>query len=447
MTAAREIIPAPDPWDTAQRLSHLPHLCFLDSSDRHPIRGRFSYVAANPCRWLSSENFPTDRDLTRIQRPAIPGLPPFQGGWIGLLGYSLNRKLEAIPKNRFDDLPVASSSWGRYETVIAWDHHQDRCWLLGEHDPAIERALAKPLADPHRRHATPGPLAAPSVRQDRFSVPVVSNFSRDDYQAAVARAIDYVHAGDIFQVNLSQRLTTPLVHHPLTHYGRLRSASPAPFGAYFDLGETQILSASPEQFLKIDASGDVVTRPIKGTRPRGKNEEDDRRLLAELVNSPKDLAENVMIVDLMRNDLGRVCQWGSVRVTRICEVETHSYVHHLVSEVRGHLGPGGSPLELFRACFPGGSVTGAPKVRAMEIIAELEPTARGPYCGSMVWLGDDGAADSSILIRTMTAAHGYLQFPVGGGIVADSTPQHEFEETLHKAAGMVKALLSVTTKE
>lgn len=445
MTAAREIIPAPDPWDTAQRLSHLPHLCFLDSSDRHPIRGRYSYVVANPVRWHASENFPTDRELTRVQRPTIPGLPPFQSGWIGLLGYGLNRKLEAIPNNRFDDLPVSSSSWGRYETVIAWDHHQDRCWILGEHDPSIEQALAEPPSQPPRGNSTRQPLAAPSVRQDRLAVPVDSNFSRDEYKAAVARAIEYVQAGDIFQVNLSQRLTTPMLQHPLTLYGRLRSASPSPFGAYFDLGEAQILSASPEQFLKVDASGEVVTRPIKGTRPRGASDEDDRRLLAELVNSPKDRAENVMIVDLMRNDLGRVCRWGSVRVTRICEVETHSYVHHLVSEVRGSLAPQVSPLDLFRACFPGGSVTGAPKVRAMEIIAELEPTARGPYCGSMVWLGDDGAADSSILIRTMTAAHGYLQFPVGGGIVADSTPPHEFEETLHKAAGMVKALLPVTT--
>jgi para-aminobenzoate synthetase component 1 len=240
-------------------------------------------------------------------------------------------------------------------------------------------------------------------------------------------------------VNLSQRLLGRLREHPLDLYGRLRRRNPAPFSCYFDLGDFQIVSASPEQFLRVTDSA-VVTKPIKGTRPRGATPEEDAALVRELLNSPKDRAENVMIVDLLRNDLGRVCEYGSVRVPKVCEVETYRYVHHLVSEVRGKLRPGMTPFDLLRAAFPGGSVTGAPKVRAMEIIAELEPTARGPYCGSIGFIGFDGAMDSNILIRTFTAGRGWLQFPVGGGIVADSDPAAEYEETLHKAAGLLRAL-------
>jgi para-aminobenzoate synthetase component 1 len=199
------------------------------------------------------------------------------------------------------------------------------------------------------------------------------------------------------------------------------------------------VSASPERFVKV-TDGEVETRPIKGTRPRGSTSEEDRRLAEELRLSAKDRAENVMIVDLLRNDLGRVCDFGSVRVPRVCEVESFRFVHHLVSEVRGRLRPDQTPLDLLRAAFPGGSVTGAPKVRAMEIIAELEPTARGPYCGCLGYIGFDGAMDTNILIRTFTAAQGWWQFPVGGGIVADSDPQREYEETLHKGAGLLRAL-------
>jgi len=233
---------------------------------------------------------------------------------------------------------------------------------------------------------------------------------------------------------------TPMTEHPLELYGRLRQVSPAPFSCYFDAGACQIISASPERFLKVSARGEIVTQPIKGTRPRGKTPADDAALIADLMTNPKDRAENVMIVDLLRNDIGRVAEYGSVRVPRVCELETYSYVHHLVSEVRGQLRKDKTPYDLLRAAFPGGSVTGAPKVRAMEIIAELEPTARGPYCGSLGFIGFNGAMDTNILIRTFTAAQGWLQFPVGGGIVADSSPEAEYDETLTKARGLLKAL-------
>jgi para-aminobenzoate synthetase component I len=226
-------------------------------------------------------------------------------------------------------------------------------------------------------------------------------------------------------------------------YLRLRETNPAPFAAYLDgrhvAGGVEVLSSSPERFLLADGE-QLETRPIKGTRPRGATPAEDRARAQELLDSAKDRAENIMIVDLMRNDLGRVCQYGTVRVPAVCRLESYRYVHHLVSEVRGRLRPGLGPVDLLKAAFPGGSVTGAPKVRAMEIIAELEPTARGPYCGALGYVGFDGTMDTNILIRTFTVARGWVQFPVGGGVVADSAPGREYEETLHKAEGLVRAL-------
>jgi para-aminobenzoate synthetase component 1 len=268
---------------------------------------------------------------------------------------------------------------------------------------------------------------------------VASSFSKRQFLAAVGRAIEYVHAGDCFQVNIAQRLLHPATLPPLELYGRLRQRNPAPFAGYFDLGDFVVASASPERFLKVQQN-DVETRPIKGTRPRGATPTSDRQQAMELLNSAKDRAENVMIVDLLRNDLGRVCQYGSVKVSELCRLESFQYVHHLVSVVTGRLRASLGPLDLVRAAFPGGSVTGAPKVRAMEIIAELEPTTRGPYCGSLGYVGFDGTTDTNLLIRTFTIGRGWIQFPVGGGIVADSTPEGEYRETLQKAEGLIQAL-------
>ncbi len=268
---------------------------------------------------------------------------------------------------------------------------------------------------------------------------VYSNFDHNGYCAAVRRAIEYIYAGDCFQVNLSQRLLHPATLPPLELYRRLCERNPAPFAGYFDLGDFALVSASPERFLRVE-DGRVETRPIKGTRPRGATPEEDQRQRDDLLRSAKDRAENVMIIDLLRNDLGRVCAYGSVQVEAVCRLESYRTVHHLVSEVVGRLRPGQGPIDLLRAAFPGGSVTGAPKVRAMQIIAELEPTVRGPYCGSLGYLGFNGSMDTNILIRTFMIGRGWMQFPVGGGIVADSTPQAEYEETLHKAEGLLRAL-------
>jgi para-aminobenzoate synthetase component 1 len=268
---------------------------------------------------------------------------------------------------------------------------------------------------------------------------VTSNFSAEQYLETVQRAIDYIRAGDVFQVNLAQRLSCPARGDAVSLYRRLRRCNPAPFAGYFDLGDFQIASASPERFLRV-LGGEVETRPIKGTRPRTGDPRADARAQSELLASEKDRAENVMIVDLLRNDLSRVCTAESVCVGELCGLEAYRHVFHLVSSVVGRLRPECSPIDLLRAAFPGGSVTGAPKIRAMEIIAELEPDARGAYCGSLGYLGFDGSTDLNILIRTITAGGGWWQFPVGGGIVAQSTPRLEYEETWHKAEGLIQSL-------
>ncbi|HYH65152.1 MAG TPA: aminodeoxychorismate synthase component I [Urbifossiella sp.] len=464
---AVELVPAPDPWAVARRLAHLQHLIFFDSAETHPDRGRYSYVAAGPRYGLLARSWHKMPEvLRRLNRRTIPDLPPFQGGFAGLFGYGIGRQFENIPAPRFDEFECPELLVWFYSWVISFDHQTGRAWLVASDFLGPDAVMAdgttrtppsyaarsikhvlEELDTPHGEWMWPRPYGTSVTTlglAPQYPLPgfpgVTSNFSRDGYIEAVARAVEYVHAGDCFQVNLSQRLLAPLREHPLDLYGRLRTLNPAPFAGYFDLGDFQLLSASPERFLRCHPDGSVETRPIKGTRPRGRTPEEDAAQLRDLVANPKDRAENVMIVDLLRNDLGRVCEFGSVTVPRVCEPETFRFVHHLVSEVRGKLRPGTGPFDLLAAAFPGGSVTGAPKVRAMEIIAELEPTARGPYCGALGWVGFDGAMDTNILIRTFTAGRGWVQFPVGGGVVADSDPRREYDETLHKAAGLLKAL-------
>jgi len=461
---AVELTPCPEAWSVARRLAFLPHLLFFDSAERHPLRGRYSFVAADPVEWI--ERRATDPDgpdpfaelkvkLARFPLETLAELPPFQGGIAGLFGYGLQHVIERVPRPRFDEISVPDLAVGIYDWVIAVDHALNRAWVICTGHPETEphrrgeqarRRLEEVQGYLSNRHDTlTTTMALISAKQLAPQFPllgregVTSNFDRAGYLAAVWRAVEYIHAGDCFQVNLSQRLLHPATLPPLELYRRLRECNPAPFSGFLHVGDFAIASASPERFLRV-AHGEVETRPIKGTRPRGRTSAEDQRLVEELRASPKDRAENVMIVDLLRNDLGRVCEYGSVRVTRVCEVETFPFVHHLVSEVRGGLRADRTPIDLLKAAFPGGSVTGAPKVRAMEIIAELEPTARGPYCGSLGYVGFDGTADANILIRTFTIGRGWMQFPVGGGIVADSDPAREYEETLHKAAGLLRAL-------
>jgi para-aminobenzoate synthetase component 1 len=477
-----ELTPTPEPWDVARRLAHLNRLLFLDSAQTHPGFGRYSFVTADPFEWLwargqrivasgkrcqAGDPFAMLADrLARFPAATIPGLPPFQGGIAGLFGYDLCHHLERLPRPSYDEFETPDLAVGLYDWVIAFDHAENRAWLISTGVPGTEPRrrhffAARRLKDV-RLQLRSGPRSyevpktsdvSPRLRLNqlapRWPVPhlpgLMSNFNRPAYLETIRRAIEYTHAGDCFQVNIAQRLLYPAPEHPLELYRRLRERNAAPFAAFLDLGDFVVASASPERFLRVASAGhqrpdDVDTYPIKGTRPRGTTPQEEQALVSELATSVKDCAENVMIVDLMRNDLGRVCAYGSIEVPAVCRVETFRYVHHLVSEVRGRLRSGMGPIDLLRAAFPGGSVTGAPKVRAMEIIAELEPTARGPYCGSLGYIGFDGSMDTNMLIRTFTIGRGWAQFPVGGGIVADSVPEREYEETWHKAEGLLQAL-------
>jgi len=436
------------PWDACRRLANRPHLLFLDSARADGRLGAYSFVSADPPAWLthgrheSGDAFARLRELWASRRAeTVPGLPPFQGGVAGLLGYDLCHHVERLPRPRFDEFATPDLAVGLYDWVLTHDHAARRSWLI-VHGPAERLRQVKGWLDgpPVTPPSLDGPRVEPALFHPLAGWPGVgSNLTRPEFEAVIARGIDYVHAGDCFQVNLSQRLLAPLTRPPLEVYARLRERNPAPFAGYLDLGGWAIASASPERFVRVRAA-EVVTRPIKGTRPRGPTPAEDEALKAELLASAKDRAENVMIVDLLRNDLGRVCAYGTVRPTEVCRLETYPFVHHLVSEVRGVLRPDRDAIDLLRAAFPGGSVTGAPKVRAMEIIAELEPTTRGPYCGCLGYLGFDGTTDTNLLIRTLTLGGGWMQFPVGGGVVADSSPAAEYDETLIKARGLLRVL-------
>ncbi|MGQ0635791.1 MAG: aminodeoxychorismate synthase component I [Planctomycetaceae bacterium] len=396
--------------------------------------------------------------MARFGTEPVPGLPPFQGGAAGLLAYDLNRAWERVPPPRRDEFRLPVLVAGLYDWVLAWDHVARRAWIIAQGFPETDGARRLDRAAARMTQVREALFAGLTRSQPPFQSEIrnpkseitnlhpapglpglSSNVSRDEYLRMVGRAIEYIHAGDVFQVNLSQRLLFPLNDDPLELYLRLRERNPAPFAGYFAHDDWAIASASPERFICV-VDGEVETRPIKGTRRRRPVPEADLFTRDELRESEKDQAENVMIVDLLRNDLSRVCRPGTVRVPALCRVEAYETVQHLVSEIRGRLQPGKSAWDVFPAVFPGGSITGAPKVRAMEIIAELEPTARGPYCGSLFYVGFDGRADSSILIRTFTIRNGWIQCPVGGGIVAQSDPEEEYAETLHKAEGMLRAL-------
>lgn len=448
------------PEDAFVALAGLPHAVFFDSAMRLAELGRYSYVAADPFDWIAVEADgtaairPLFSRLNQFRVTTVDGLPPWQGGAAGVIGYEVGRSLERLSRPRWDEFRQPALAMGLYDVAVAFDHKEGRTWAVSTGLPATgaerERRANDRLGELTRRlNSTPrpaSPVASALLRVDElapsFATPygrgVVSGFSRDGYLSAVDRVIECLRAGDAFQVNLSQRLLLADPGDPVAMYLRLRTKNPAPFAGYVDGGEWQVVSASPERFLHV-SDGEVETRPIKGTRPLG------AAAGAELLASVKDRAENVMIVDLLRNDLSRVCEDDSVAVPTLFGLERYAHVQHLVSVVTGRLRSDCGLADLLEATLPGGSVTGAPKIRAQEIIATLEPTARGAYCGAMAWIGfpdDRGkqAMDSSVLIRTLTRSRGWIQSPVGGGIVVQSDPAAEYEETWHKAAGLVDAV-------
>lgn len=439
--------PPPDPLELLERFAHRPCPALLDGAADHHDLGRYSYFSADPIATLRgvAGEWPILRDHLRATldlHPAIdPTLPPFQGGWIGWLGYELGAAFDRMLRAAADPLGLPDIALACYDWVVAWDHTAGRSWLIssgrgadGSCDPTrAQRRAAEVLATMHRAAAAGGGADAKAE--------ALPDFTPDGYRAAVAAVVDHVLDGDIFQANLSQRFTAPFTGSGVALYRRIRARSAAPLAAYLDHGDVQLLSASPERFLRLDAAtGAVETRPIKGTRPRGADAALDAALAAELEGSEKDRAENVMIVDLLRNDLARVCAPGSVAVPALCRLESHPTVHHLVSTVTGTLREGRDVFDLLAATFPGGSVTGAPKLRAMAVIAALEPVTRGAYCGAIGWLGFDGSCSFSIAIRTVTIARGLASFHAGGGITALSEPEAEYQETLDKAAALSAAL-------
>ena len=449
-----EVDPAPAVMHAVRSLADWPDLLLFDSALVQGSLGRYSLLTADPIERvrLPQPVFGSDPFVSLRNRcpPAMsaPGLPPFQGGWAGMMSYELGRCWERVPAARYDEFQLPVLSAGLYDWVLAWDHATGQAWIVAQNWPDSE--ASRRIADIRQRlvkqcddERLVQTAVAPHDLAPRWKSPwhehLWSNFAADDYLLALARVIEYIRAGDIFQANLSQRLLTPAPCGPMALYERLRTCNPAPMAGLYVCDDWAVISASPERFVQI-ANGGVTTRPIKGTRRRSARPEADLFTKDELRESEKDQAENVMIVDLLRNDLSRVCRPGSVRVPVLCGIETYATVQHLVSEVCGMLRDGLSAWDVFRAASPGGSISGAPKVRALEIIAELEPTVRGPYTGSLFYVSADGRADSNLLIRTFVLRHGWLQCGVGGGITAQSNPTDEYEETWHKAAGMLRAL-------
>ncbi len=458
--AVLERLPALDgiaPADAADAFRDLPGLALLESA-RPGRAARWSILTAQPVAVL--EGSPPGDDpfaearaaLARLDRsPLPPGAPPFAGGLVGHLGYDLGRRLEHLPAQAIDDQGLPDLRLGLHAWAIAWDGRDGRAFLAGRavdrDDGALERALAGVRARAEAGVRVPLRGEAPFPR-----LVFRSDTDRRGWEARVEAVRVAIAAGELYQANLTRRLVAAFTADPWPVFRRLRAGEPAAFAAYLDLGiaaggpvgaaasRRAIISASPEPFLALDAAGVVRTDPIKGTRPRGRTRAEDRRLAAELLASEKDRAENTMIVDVLRNDLGRVCRPGSVRVPRLWRLERTPSVQHLVSTVAGRLAPGRDAFDLLAATFPGGSITGAPKIRAMALIESLEPVRRGPYCGAALWVDGGGAMGSSILIRTFVADGRQLSLHVGGGITWRSDPAAEWEETRAKARGPLRAI-------
>ncbi len=380
--------------------------------------------------WHSPDPFATLAEVWRRFAKRGGQAGSFAGALIGYLGYELGGFLEKLPAPKADILKLPAMCLGAYDTAAFFDRRQRRAWVSGA-DASRATALAARLA------AAPRELPPPRTPALSWE----AEQSRAEAEANVRRIKDHIAAGDIFQANYTQRFLAkrPAGLDDFALYRRLRAISPAPFSAFLRCGDISIASASPERFLSLDGKGLVTAEPIKGTRPRGSDPAQDAALANALLASAKDKAENLMIVDLMRNDLSRVCEIGSVTVPHLCRLESFAQVHHLVSTVTGRLRGSATPIDVLRATFPGGSVTGAPKIRAMQIIRELEPSPRGAYCGAYGWIGFGGGADLAMTIRTLTLTPDWIAAQAGGGIVADSGPAAEYEESMVKIAPLLRA--------
>ncbi len=429
-----------------------PYAFLLESVEGGETIARYSFLGSNPFIVLRyRDGKPADfmqnvrQTMARFRAVRLPALPPFTGGAVGYFGYDMVRTVEDIPQNGLDDLGVDDAVLMFYRTVLAFDHvrHQIHIitnLLVDETSEPIETQYQNAMAEiAGIETLLRAPFEVPSVTASEGDLVINSNFAKDDYLKAVTAAKEYIAAGDIFQVVLAQRFEVELPASPFDVYRALRVVNPSPYMYFLKMPDTFIVGSSPEMLVKV-RNGEISYRPIAGTRPRGKDEAEDEKFAQELLADEKERAEHVMLVDLGRNDLGRVSKYGTVRVEDFMFIERYSHVMHLVSSLKGELREGLDRWDTLMACFPAGTVSGAPKVRAMEIIDELEPTKRGVYAGSVMYLDFSDNLDSCIAIRTLVVRgnKGYIQ--AGGGIVADSIPENEYVETVNKARALMRAI-------
>lgn len=459
-----------DAWGIFEAIKDKTNVFFLDSSLRRPALGRYSFLGFEPFYVFKAKGQKDSlhqlrallkryklvnpvRDRTPkvsdgcLWQPISNGVNtkfPFLGGAVGYLAYDFGLALETIEQKANDDLGLPDVFFGFYDTIIALDHWKEKLTVLSTGFPEKGSFLAKKRAEQRLKEVIRQVSWAnikkpfPQIKTEH-QFKLISNFTKEQYLKAVTKAKDYIKKGDIYQVNLSQRFSAETALNSVDLYQKLRQVSPSDFSAYLDCGDFQIISSSPERFLNFDGKK-VSTRPMKGTRPRGTNPREDARHKRDLLQSQKDKAELLMIVDLLRNDLGRVCKYGSIRVSSMRALEAYSTVYQTTASIEGVLHPDRDRIDLLKACFPGGSITGCPKIRSMAIIEELEPTKRAMYSGALGYFGFNNTLDLNILIRTILKKNGKIYFQTGGGIVADSQAENEYQETLTKAQGIFRAL-------
>jgi anthranilate synthase component 1 len=445
--------------------SDLPHAFLLESVEGGEKIARYSFLGCNPYLTIRAKGDVVEiirgaepikrkgrlldvmRKITeRYKSVKVPGLPPFAGGAVGYFAYDTVRWVEDVPQKGEDDLQLDDSVMMFFSSLLAFDHVRQQILIISNCildeqttnlDSKYQKALAEiqSLEEMLHRPARIPEFGVSSTDQ----IKIKSNVSKSDYLKAVEKGKEYIKAGDIFQVVLSQRFTASITSAPFNIYRALRIVNPSPYMFYLKLKDFCVIGSSPEMLVKI-VDGTAHYRPIAGTRPRGTSDDEDALLGEELKADEKEKAEHIMLVDLGRNDLGKVCEFGSVEVVDLMFVEKYSHVMHLVSDLRGRLRRGVDRFDALMACFPAGTVTGAPKVRAMEIIDELEPNKRGVYAGAILYLDFSGNLDSCIAIRTLVVKDGKAYIQAGGGIVADSIPEKEFQETINKSRALVKAV-------
>ncbi len=430
------------------------HSFLLESVEGGERLARFSFIGTEPYRVIKTgpghehDSDPlrlVEEELRRFRLAPVAGLPPFHGGAVGYLAYDAVRHFERLPTPERDPLGIPESVWTFTDTLLVFDHLRHVIKVVshmrmdGDVEAAYRQAVwrIEELVDRLSRPLTAIPENGPPV--GLAAGRVVHNIPREDYLNAVEQAREYIVAGDIIQVVPSQRMARRTAAHPFNVYRALRHVNPSPYMYYLEMGDFQIVGASPELLVRVE-NGMVETHPIAGTRRRGKSETEDEALAEELRRDEKEIAEHIMLLDLGRNDLGRVCRPGTVRVTQQMEIERYSHVMHLVSHVTGELRPDRTPYDALRSCFPAGTVSGAPKIRAMEIISELEGERRGAYAGAVGYVGFEGNLDTCITIRTVVMKDGVAYAQAGGGIVYDSNPAAEWDETINKAGALMRAI-------